>query len=283
MALLLKGQKNQKVPDFSGGFFAVTMMGMTFNSPTEKHQYVNEMFARIARRYDLMNRIMTAGQDKRWRSLLVRQAQLPPHGRLLDIATGTGDIVFEALRQHPDLDLVVGADFTLPMINEAKRRGQMEVCSRSDDHQHVVTRSHSTPGSLSFSWSGADTLHLPFPDNSFDAVVSGFLLRNVTSVSQALAEQTRVCRDGGRVLILEIPRPPDNLLGGLFRLYFHRVVPVLGGLISGQRDAYSYLPASADVFLRPDELKIEMEQAGLRDVRYTMLMFNTVALHVGVK
>lgn len=256
---------------------------MTFNSPTEKRQYVNQMFGRIARRYDLMNRIMTMGQDKRWRRLLVRQAQLPPNGKLLDIATGTGDIVFEALRQCPNLELVVGADFTLPMINEAKRRGRLEGCSRPNDHPIVATRSPSTSESLPFSWSGADTLHLPFPDNSFDAVVSGFLLRNVISVSQALAEQTRVCRAGGRVLVLEIPRPPDNLFGVLFRLYFHRVVPVLGGLISGQRDAYSYLPASADVFLRPEELKVEMEKAGLHDVSYTMLMLNTVALHVGVK
>jgi demethylmenaquinone methyltransferase/2-methoxy-6-polyprenyl-1,4-benzoquinol methylase len=85
------------------------------------------------------------------------------------------------------------------------------------------------------------------------------------------------------VLILEIPRPADNWFGRLFRFYFHRLVPVIGGLISGQHDAYTYLPASAEVFLRPDELKAEMEKAGLRDVRYVLLMFNTVALHVGVK
>ena len=133
------------------------------------------------------------------------------------------------------------------------------------------------------SWSGADTLHLPFPDNTFGAVASGFLMRNVTSVPLALAEQCRVCKPEGRVLILEIPRPADNLFGRLFRLYFHRVVPFVGGLISGQRDAYKYLPASAEAFLRPHELKTEMEKAKLHDVRYTMLMFNTVALHVGVK
>jgi demethylmenaquinone methyltransferase/2-methoxy-6-polyprenyl-1,4-benzoquinol methylase len=236
---------------------------MTFNSPAEKKQYVNTMFARIARRYDLMNRIMTGGQDRRWRRLLIKQAQLPAQGKLLDIATGTGDIAFEALKQHPHLGHVVGADFTLPMMRVGQQRWQKK-------------------GSQ-LSWSGADTLRLPFPDNTFDAVASGFLMRNVISVPLALAEQRRVCKIGGRVLILEVPRPADNFFGQLFRRYFHYVVPFLGGLITGQRDAYTYLPASADAFLRPDELKAEMEKIGLREVSYTMLMFNTVALHVGVK
>ena len=242
---------------------------MTFSSAAEKHRYVNQMFARIAHRYDLMNRVMTAGQDRQWRQFLIRQAALPPHGRLLDIATGTGDIAFEALKQHPDLAQVVGADFTLPMMRVGQGRWQ--------------GLRPSFNGSNPLSWSGADTLHLPFPDNCFDAVVSGFLMRNVTDVSQALQEQVRVCKPGGRVLILEIPRPPDNLLGRLFRLYFHNIVPLIGGLITGQPDAYSYLPASADAFLSPAELKSRMEQAGLRQVRYSLLMFNTVALHEGVK
>jgi demethylmenaquinone methyltransferase / 2-methoxy-6-polyprenyl-1,4-benzoquinol methylase len=244
---------------------------MTFQSPTEKHQYVNNMFARIAHRYDTMNRIMTVGQDKRWRKLLIRQACLPPKGKLLDIATGTGDIAFEALRQQPDLSHVVGADFTLPMLQEARRRAE-EQGSKNPKSQIPNPN-----------WSSADTLHLPFPDNTFDAVASGFLMRNVTSVSLALAEQRRVCKPGGRVLILEIPRPADNWFGRLFRFYFHRLVPIIGGFISGQPDAYAYLPASAEAFLRPDELKAAMEKAGLREVHYTMLMLNTVALHVGMK
>lgn len=239
---------------------------MTFESAPAKHQYVNQMFARIAHRYDLMNRVMTAGQDRTWRKLLVEQAQLPPGGTLLDIATGTGDIAFEALHQRPDLNRVVGADFTLPMMHVGRQR-------------QVRTGN----GTLRLTWSGADTLHLPFPDSTFDAVVSGFLMRNVTSVPLALTEQARVLKPGGRLLILEIPRPKDNLFGQMFRLYFHNVVPVIGGLISGQPDAYSYLPASADAFLRPAELKTEMEQAGLLNVQYQMLMFNTVALHAGTK
>ncbi len=243
---------------------------MTFNSPTEKKAYVNTMFARIARRYDLMNRVMTGGQDVRWRKLLVQRAQLPAQGRLLDIATGTGDVAFEALKQHPSLAHVVGADFTLPMMRVGQERWQ----KKTDSIAQPVDQ---------LSWSGADTLHLPFPENTFDAVASGFLMRNVTSVPQALAEQRRVCKKDGRVLVLDVPRPPDHLWGRLFRFYFHRVVPVVGGLITGQGDAYSYLPQSADAFLRPEELQAEMERVGLHEVRYTMLMFNTVALHVGVK
>jgi demethylmenaquinone methyltransferase/2-methoxy-6-polyprenyl-1,4-benzoquinol methylase len=238
---------------------------MTFETASQKHQYVNQMFSRIAHRYDLMNRVMTGGQDVHWRKLLVEQARLPVNGSLLDIATGTGDIAFEALEQHPDLEQVVGADFTLPMMDIGRKRPANE---------HTLPRMR---------WSGADTLHLPFPNDTFDAVVSGFLMRNVVSVSRALSEQVRVLKPGGRLLILEIPRPPDNLLGYAFRLYFHNIVPLVGGMISGQPDAYSYLPASADAFLRPDELATEMKQAGLRQVTYQMLMFRTVALHAGTK
>lgn len=246
---------------------------MSFNSPTEKRQYVNTMFARIAHRYDLMNRVMTGGQDQYWRKLLIQHSHLPPQGKLLDIATGTGDIAFEAFRQRPGLSQVVGADFTLPMLKEARERGTRSGGAGGQGDKHLLCPN----------WNAADTLHLPFPDNTFDAVASGFLLRNVISVPAALAEQRRVCKIGGRVLVLEIPRPANNLWGRLFRLYFHRVVPLLGGFISGQQEAYTYLPASAELFLRPDELKAEMEKVELHEVCYTMLMFNTVALHVGIK
>lgn len=234
---------------------------MTFDSASEKREYVNTMFARIARRYDLMNRLMTGGQDVRWRRLMVVQAALPPGGQFLDIATGTGDVAFEALRQQPDLALAVGADFTLPMMHVGQ------------------TRAAGRP----VHWTAGDTLCLPFPDDTFDAVASGFLMRNVVDVGVAVVEQRRVTRPGGRVLVLDIPRPPDTLGGAAFRFYFHRVVPRLGALISGQPDAYSYLPHSADSFLRPSELATVMENVGLRHVRYQMLMLGTVALHVGVK
>ena len=118
---------------------------VTFKSSTEKHRYVNDMFGRIAHRYDRMNRIMTGGQDMRWRKLLIQEAGLPEDGKLLDIATGTGDIAFEALKQHPDLAQVVAADFTLPMMHV----GQARAANTVEAKQNLI-------------WSGADALHLPF-------------------------------------------------------------------------------------------------------------------------
>ena len=230
----------------------------------ERATYVQRMFGQIAPRYDLMNRLMTGGRDVAWRRLVVAEAHLPPGGRLLDIATGTGDIALEALRRDGDLR-AVGADFSLEMM------------------QHG--RASHKPGAQRLRWLGADTLTLPFPDETFDAVTSGFMLRNVIDVLRSLAEQRRVVRPGGRMVCLEISRPPRNLLlpRVAYRFYFHRIVPFVGGLVSGNRNAYTYLPQSADEFLSPDELADLMRQAGWREVRYRKLMMGTVAIHSGVK
>jgi len=238
---------------------------IVFESAAEKRRYVRTMFGRIAHRYDLMNRLMTGGQDRRWRRWLVEELQLTAGSRLLDVATGTGDVIFTALGLHTDLELAVGVDFSLPMLVNGRRRAEaMPACHR------IV-------------WAAGDTLCLPFPDNSFDAVASAFLLRNVTDLTVALREQHRVTRPGGRVAALDIPRPPDGVWGTLFRFYFHQLVPRLGGLISGQGDAYAYLPRSADAFLRPDQLAEVMESIGLQRVRYRTALSGIVAIHVGVK
>jgi demethylmenaquinone methyltransferase/2-methoxy-6-polyprenyl-1,4-benzoquinol methylase len=228
----------------------------------ERAAYVRQMFGQIAPRYDLMNRLMTGGRDVAWRRLVVREAQLPRSGRLLDIATGTGDIALEALRHDGDLK-AIGADFSLEMM----RRGR------------------DKPGAARLCWMGADTLALPFPDNTFDAVTSGFMLRNVIDVPRSLAEQFRVVKPGGRMVCLEISRPPRNLLlpRVAYRFYFHRIVPLVGQIVSGNRSAYTYLPQSADEFLSPDELADLMRQAGWCEVHYRRLMMGTVAIHVGIK
>ena len=222
--------------------------------------FVQDMFDQIAPRYDLMNRLMTGGRDAAWRRMVVREAQLPPGGRLLDLATGTGDIALEALRDDGSL-CAIGADFALEMM----RRGR------------------DKPGGEHIRWAGADGLALPFPDQNFDAVTSGFMLRNVIDVKRALAEQLRVVKPGGRMVCLEISRPPRNGFTPLYRFYFHRIVPLIGQLVSGNRSAYTYLPESADEFLPPDELADLMRLAGWRDVRYRRLMLGTVAIHSGVK
>ncbi len=225
-----------------------------------KPAYVHHMFAAIAERYDLMNRLMTAGRDRAWRRYVVQMARLPSGGRLLDVATGTGDIGYEALRQVPDAR-VVGLDFTREMMLVGRRKGP--------------------PGAIAFV--EGDALRIPFPDDTFDVVTSGFGMRNVADLSAAFAEQRRVARPGGRVICLEITPPRRGLWGLLYRLYFFHFVPLLGGLISGRRDAYTYLPLSTVRFPPPEALKAIMEEAGLRHVRYRRLMLGTVAVHIGIK
>ena len=218
------------------------------------------MFARIAKRYDLMNRIMSAGQDGAWRRQVIRLANLKPGAHILDVATGTGDIMVEALRQQPEVT-TIGSDFTMEMMQV----GQVK------------------PATQRIRWCTADALCLPFKDESFDAVTSGFGVRNFIDRETAFREQLRVLKPGGRVVCLEISKPPKNALRPFFTLYFNRLVPIAGGIISGEREAYTYLPQSVSEFLTPDELKIIMQRAGLRDVAYQKLMLGTVAIHTGTK
>ncbi|HHB89739.1 MAG TPA: ubiquinone/menaquinone biosynthesis methyltransferase [Anaerolineae bacterium] len=226
--------------------------------PEEKPVFVRHMFADAARRYDRMNRIMTLGQDQRWRRLVVEACNLPSGGRLLDVATGTGDIALEALRQHPDV-WVVGADFTREMM----RIGQAK----------------DPEGRIAFV--EADALRLPFPDDSFDAACSGFLMRNVTDVAAAFAEQRRVVKPGGRVVCLEITRPAMPIWRDIFHFYFFHIVPRLSALLSSNRDAYTYLPHSTLQFPRPPGLAEIMRSVGLKHVTWRTMMLGTVALHVG--
>lgn len=225
-----------------------------------KSEYVNDMFTQIAPTYDLMNRLMTGMQDQRWRRELLAYCQLPPRGRLLDVGTGTGDIAYEALGLQPSLT-AMGSDFTYEMM------------------AHGVDK---IPG-RTVPFAQADALALPYADNTFDAVTSGFLLRNVTDINQALSEQRRVIVPGGKVVCLEITPPSTTVLGPLFQFYFFNVVPLIGGLISGKRDAYTYLPHSTVQFPEPDTLQRRMEFVGLKNVFYVKRMFGTVAIHVGEK
>jgi demethylmenaquinone methyltransferase / 2-methoxy-6-polyprenyl-1,4-benzoquinol methylase len=213
------------------------------------------MFERIAPRYDLLNRLMTAGQDRGWRRQVIRLACLPEGGRLLDLGAGTGDLSGEALRQHPSVR-PLAADFTPGMM----RAGQPRFGDRLD-------------------WCAADALRLPFPSESFDAVVSGFLLRNVVDLSSALAEQQRVLKPGGRLVALDTTRPPRSLLSPLIRLHMHTIIPFLGRIISGQADAYRYLPETSESFLPAEALQANIAAAGFRQVGFHRLMFGTIAIH----
>lgn len=224
----------------------------------EKPAYVNQMFAQIAPTYDLMNRLMTGGMDRAWRQEMLDFCQLPPHGRLLDVGTGTGDIAYTALRRQPDL-WAVGSDFTYEMMDQGRRKATQ----------------HPLP------FVQADALALPYPDDLFDAAVSGFLIRNVVDIQQAFREQARVVKPGGRVVCLEITPPTTPTLGKLFQFYFFRLVPLVGALVSGHPEAYAYLPQSTISFPEPARLEQEMERAGLRHVFHVKRMLGSVAIHVG--
>ena len=226
--------------------------------PEEKPTFVRHMFADAARQYDRMNRIMTLGQDQRWRRMVVEACRLQPGARVLDVATGTADIALEVLRRHPQAR-VVGADFT----HEMMRIGQAK----------------DPTGRIAFI--EGDALHLPFPDQSFDAVCSGFLMRNVTDVRAAFAEQYRVTRPGGRVVCLEITRPATPIWRDVFHLYFFKLVPRLSAFLSSNKEAYTYLPHSTLQFPRPPQLAQIMRSVGFRRVTWRTLMLGTIALHVG--
>jgi len=235
------------------------------------------MFGRIARRYDLMNRLMTLGRDRTWRRYTVQQLDFglgscgaPPESRtqnpeskiVLDVATGTGDMALEVLRQHPDAQ-VVGLDFAPEMLALAREKAD-------------------TPAPR-LTWVIADAMRLPFADASFDGVVTGFALRNVTDIRAAFTEMARVTRPGGRIASLEIAKPRLPIFRWLFGLYFYRIVPLIGSLITGQRAAYTYLPDSLTTFLAPGEIAAVMRQAGWGQVRHHRLMLGTVTVHAGIK
>lgn len=218
------------------------------------------MFSRIAPRYDLMNRLMTAGQDQRWRRFAIRQTEISPGGRLLDIGTGTGDLAREALRQVPDLT-VVAADFTLPMMTEGRRR-----------------RPENT-----LAWTACDSLQLPFPNHTFDAVSSGFLLRNLEDLHSGLVEQHRVLKPGGKFVALDTTQPAVNAFTPLISFYLHTIIPWMGRALTGEAEAYRYLPSTTQNFLRAGQLTAHLAAAGFRKINYRRFMLGTVAVHWGEK
>ncbi len=226
----------------------------------ERADYVQSMFGQIAHRYDLMNRLMTFGQDRHWRRFAVQKAALPSGGRLLDLATGTGDVAFAALERDPAL-MVVGADFALPMMLIGRKR----------------------PAGERVRWCQGDALHLPYPADAFDAVISGYLLRNVIDLRRALIEQQRVVRPGGTIVALDTTPPPRSPLRPLIEIHLRYVIPLLGRLVAGAPDAYRYLPDSTQAFKSADELAALMREVGLVDVGFRKFMFGTMAVHWGRK
>jgi len=230
---------------------------------SDKARRVATMFARISRRYDFMNTVMTGGMHGRWRRKAARMAtagQAP--GVALDVGTGTGGFVFE-LARRPEVQRAVGVDFVPQML--ALARGQ------------ELKKHPARP----VEWSLGDAMELPFPDDAFMCATAGFAMRNVADLRKALSEMARVVRPGGRVVILEMTHQEEGRLSRLPQIYFRRVVPLLGQLLAGDRDAYSYLPDSVGGFPTGKELASMMESVGLANVRWSLLGMGLVALHVG--
>ena len=231
----------------------------------ERARYVTRMFARISRRYDLLNTVMTAGRHFAWRRMATRLAMDGLEGVALDVATGTGDFALELARQ-PAVSQVVGLDFTPEMLTLASRKAGLR--GTAEGLALVVGDAHA----------------LPFSTDRFVCATVGFGIRNFIDAPGALREMTRVITPGGRVVVLEIVRAEQaNLLGRLLSRCFRYLTPWLGALLAGEREAYTYLPESVSDFLSATELAEMMEDVGLRDVSFQKLALGTVAILVGRK
>ncbi len=217
---------------------------MTLPADTEKAAMVEAMFDRISPRYDLMNRLMTFGIDRRWRRRAISALALRPGSRLLDLACGTGDLAREARQLGAR---VVGIDFSAGMLREARDRG------------------------LGFALVRANALALPLAARSCDAIVSGFALRNFTNLERVFAESARVLKPGGRIALLEVDSPQSVLLRLGHRIYFHNLLPILGRLIA-DRDAYSYLPSSTAYLPGEAELFAMLRAAGFEQLTKQRLL-----------
>lgn len=227
----------------------------------QKGEYISRMFGRIAENYDLLNRVMSFGQDQTWRRRMAELAQAPANGMVLDLATGTGDVGLAVLERTPSAR-VVGADFALPMMLVGKAK---------------------IPSAEKLAFVDADALAIPFGDEYFDAVLHAFLMRNISDIRRGFEEQYRVLKPGGRVVCLEIVGPASSWIRTVYHLFFETIVPQLGKLVSGDAEAYTYLPQSVLRFPPPNTLSQIMSSVGFREVRYERVMLGAVAIHVGIK
>jgi demethylmenaquinone methyltransferase/2-methoxy-6-polyprenyl-1,4-benzoquinol methylase len=254
------------ITNCSQGFCNQTSIGFGLTVPEnesaakEHAGRVREMFGRIARRYDLLNHLLSVNIDKRWRRIVANRVReklsANPRARVLDVACGTGDLslsLFEITGAG-----VVGTDFCRPMLAIAagKTNGRIRLIE-------------------------GDALDLPFRDGTFDVATIAFGLRNLSNVESGLAELSRVLKPGGWVAVLEFSRPANVILRPMFNLYFRKLLPMMGGLISGSLSAYTYLPASVQKFPDQSQLSLLMEQAGFDQVGYENLTGGIAALHMG--
>jgi demethylmenaquinone methyltransferase / 2-methoxy-6-polyprenyl-1,4-benzoquinol methylase len=233
---------------------------------TEAAAHVREMFGRIAPRYDLLNHLLSLDIDKLWRRRVARKFSgvlQDSNARVLDLCCGTGDLAFAFRREAPRGAKIIGSDFVPEMLARA--------------------RAKAAAARAAVEFIEADALHLPFADASFDLVSCAFGFRNLANYERGLQEILRVLKPGGATGILEFAEPPGKAFGALYRFYFRRILPLLGGMISGNASAYRYLPNSVSTFPFPEELKLRFERAGFSGVRFERWTGGVVTLHAGVK
>jgi demethylmenaquinone methyltransferase/2-methoxy-6-polyprenyl-1,4-benzoquinol methylase len=227
---------------------------------------VREMFTRIAPRYDLLNHLLSAHMDRLWRARTSRELKPileRPGAVVLDLCCGTGDLAFSLQRRAKAR--VLGADFSHTMLVRAREKAR------------------TANGTAPISFFEADALRLPFADKSFDLVTSAFGFRNLANYEEGLHEIHRVLKTGGTLGILEFTEPPPGILGDAYRFYTQKVLPKIGGWISGDAEAYAYLPESVARFLRPQEFASLLKKTGYDQVRYQPMTLRSVALYLAVR
>jgi len=242
------------------------------SSEADASRKVREMFTQIAPTYDRINHILSVQIDRIWRARtakILRPILERPQATVLDLCCGTGDLSFALASAGPAH--VIGADFAHTMLVRAKQKSA------------ALAGSSPADPSARIPFLEADALRLPFADSSFDLVTTAFGFRNLANYEAGLREIQRVLKPGGTLAILEFTEPPPGPLGDLYRWYFFKVLPKIGGLISGHRAAYTYLPKSISKFLRVDELANLMERAGYQSPTYKVWTFGTVAFHTASK
>jgi demethylmenaquinone methyltransferase/2-methoxy-6-polyprenyl-1,4-benzoquinol methylase len=262
---------------------------MSFKLPTkeDKHDYVHDQFERIAKGYDLSNDVISVGMHRAWKLRAIhelmtgqKEAKAREDGTIegggasekyLDICCGTGDLALTIAKQAAAGTKITGLDFSQNMLDLAGER-QKRLARRKDKIKTVQME-----------WICGDAQQLPFEDNTFSGAIISFGLRNLTDLQKGLDEMTRVVKPGGRVVNLDLGHSTVPLFAPIFDAYFSNVVPVIGGILQNDRQAYKYLPESGRTYPRPEAISEMFKKAGLINVRHIPQALGTVALHVGIK
>ncbi|HEY9718688.1 MAG TPA: bifunctional demethylmenaquinone methyltransferase/2-methoxy-6-polyprenyl-1,4-benzoquinol methylase UbiE [Trichormus sp.] len=239
---------------------------MPFRLPTkeEKADYVRAQFDRIARRYDLTNDAISMGMHRTWKHAAVTQLQLKSDGRYLDVCCGTGDLSLLIAQKLGKAGQVMGLDFSPKMLEVAKQRAASAKNLEAE-----------------LEWQQGDAQQLPFPDDSFDAAIISFGLRNLTDLQRGVSEMARVVKPGGHVVNLDLGHSNVPLFSQMFQFYFSTIVPIIGLILQNDKNAYTYLPESLSTYPKPDGISKLFENAGMQNVKHIPLALGSVALHVG--